>query len=135
MACFAKPSLASVLRECWIFFHFTVKEDKIRFYASQMSIAEATKKLNAVQIEIEQLEAKLKKLTEASRGREVVTAEAMNKARAERNELVKEWRKRKRMFDSVADAILEAYDCPKKQFYEEIGAETDQDAGVKFPDQ
>lgn len=42
------------------------------------------------------------------------------------------WRKRRRLALDVLDAILEGYPHPKKQLYEEIGIETDEDAGVSL---
>ena len=46
----------------------------------------------------------------------------------------KEWRKRKRMFDTIADAVLDGYPKPKKHFFDEVGVETDQDAKVNMPE-
>ncbi len=107
------------------------KEDKIRFYSSQVSTAEATIKLEQVREEIKVMETKLGQLTQNKT--EAVTADAMNEAKADQSQVVKEWRKRKRMFDSVADAVLESYMASKKAFMEEIGAESDQDAGAVMP--
>ena len=58
------------------------------------------------------------------------------KARIKKNheQTVTQWRKRKRMFNSVADAILEGYPHSKTKFFEEVGVETDQDTGAKMPE-
>ena len=45
-----------------------------------------------------------------------------------------EWKSRKRMFSDISDAILENYPHPKKDFFEEMSIETDQDAGAVMPD-
>lgn len=52
----------------------------------------------------------------------------------EREKYCKEWRKRKRMATELSDAILEGYPKSKKQFFEEVGIETDEDHNVKLPD-
>uniref|UniRef100_A0A8D2MBU2 PSMC3 interacting protein n=1 Tax=Zonotrichia albicollis TaxID=44394 RepID=A0A8D2MBU2_ZONAL len=43
------------------------------------------------------------------------------------------WRRRKRMATELLDAILEGYPKSKKQFFEEVGIETDEDHGVELP--
>ncbi|XP_010074723.1 PREDICTED: homologous-pairing protein 2 homolog, partial [Pterocles gutturalis] len=40
----------------------------------------------------------------------------------------KEWRRRKRMATELLDAILEGYPKSKKEFFEEVGIETDDHA-------
>ncbi|ELW54981.1 Homologous-pairing protein 2 like protein [Tupaia chinensis] len=52
----------------------------------------------------------------------------------ERQKYCKEWRKRKRMATELCDAILEGYPKSKKQFFEEVGIETDEDHNVRLPD-
>ena len=47
--------------------------------------------------------------------------------------MIKEWRKRKRLTTDILDAILEGYPKKKKDLFEEVGIETDDDAGVIFP--
>ncbi|KAM9657589.1 homologous-pairing protein 2 homolog isoform 1-T1 [Morphnus guianensis] len=45
----------------------------------------------------------------------------------------KEWRRRKRMATELLEAILEGYPKSKKQFFEEVGIETDEDHNVTLP--
>ena len=45
----------------------------------------------------------------------------------------KEWRKRKRSCMEVVNSILENYPKSKKILLEDIGVETDEDAGVSVP--
>ena len=52
----------------------------------------------------------------------------------ERQRYHKEWRKHKRMATELSDAILEGYPKSKKQFFEEVGIETDEDHNVRLPD-
>ncbi|XP_022364808.1 homologous-pairing protein 2 homolog isoform X2 [Enhydra lutris kenyoni] len=63
-----------------------------------------------------------------------VTPEEKEQVYRERQKYCKEWRKRKRMATELSDAILEGYPKSKKQFFEEVGIETDEDHNVKLPD-
>nr|XP_017499217.2 homologous-pairing protein 2 homolog isoform X2 [Manis javanica] len=63
-----------------------------------------------------------------------VTPEEKEQVYSERQKYCKEWRKRKRMATELSDAILEGYPKSKKQFFEEVGIETDEDNNVKLPD-
>ncbi|XP_012658341.1 homologous-pairing protein 2 homolog [Otolemur garnettii] len=63
-----------------------------------------------------------------------VTPEEKEQVYRERQKYHKEWRKRKRMATELSDAILEGYPKSKKQFFEEVGIETDEDYNVKLPD-
>ena len=95
-----------------------------------MTTAEAKKRLKEVQDEIAQLEVKLSELGDQ---KNMVDQDTMNAAKKSQTENVKEWRKRKRMFSNMADAVLENFPHPKKMLFEEMGVETDQDAGVTMP--
>ncbi|CAJ0967815.1 unnamed protein product [Ranitomeya imitator] len=53
---------------------------------------------------------------------------------SERKQYSKEWRKRKRMATDIFEAILEGYPKSKKQFFEEVGIETDEEHNVTVPD-
>lgn len=50
-----------------------------------------------------------------------------------RTTYIKEWRKRKRMVTDITNTILEGYPRSKKDLLEEVGIETDEDAGVVVP--
>ncbi|XP_048223148.1 homologous-pairing protein 2 homolog [Perognathus longimembris pacificus] len=63
-----------------------------------------------------------------------VTPEEKEQVYRERQQYCKEWRKRKRMATEMCDAILEGYSKSKKQFFEEVGIETDEDCNVRLPD-
>ncbi|XP_040851726.1 homologous-pairing protein 2 homolog isoform X3 [Ochotona curzoniae] len=63
-----------------------------------------------------------------------VTPQEKEQVYKEREKYCKEWRKRKRMATELSDAILEGYPKSKKQFFEEVGIETDEDHNVKLPD-
>lgn len=63
-----------------------------------------------------------------------VTPEEKERVYRDKQKYSKEWRKRKRMATELFDAILEGYPKSKKQFFEEVGIETDEDHNVKLPD-
>ncbi|XP_012893435.1 PREDICTED: homologous-pairing protein 2 homolog [Dipodomys ordii] len=63
-----------------------------------------------------------------------ITPEEKEQVYRERQQYCREWRKRKRMATEMCDAILEGYSKSKKQFFEEVGIETDEDCKVKLPD-
>nr|XP_009672462.1 PREDICTED: homologous-pairing protein 2 homolog [Struthio camelus australis] len=62
-----------------------------------------------------------------------VTPEEKEKVCNEQKLYCKEWRRRKRMATELLDAILEGYPKSKKQFFEEVGIETDEDHNVTLP--
>jgi 26S proteasome regulatory subunit (ATPase 3-interacting protein) len=63
----------------------------------------------------------------------VVTAEEKAAIGAAHTKTVTLWRKRKRMATDVLDSILESWPNPKKTLFEDIGVDTDEEAGVKLP--
>ncbi|XP_050767657.1 homologous-pairing protein 2 homolog isoform X3 [Gymnogyps californianus] len=62
-----------------------------------------------------------------------VTPEEKEKVCGEQKLYCKEWRRRKRMATELLEAILEGYPKSKKQFFEEVGIETDEDHNVTLP--
>lgn len=64
----------------------------------------------------------------------VISKEEKDKVCEERRKYVKEWRKRKRMTNDILGAILEGYPKTKKQLFEDIGIETDEDYAVAIPE-
>lgn len=64
----------------------------------------------------------------------VISKEEKDKVCEERRKFVKEWRKRKRMTNDILGAILEGYPKTKKQLFEDIGIETDEDYTVTIPE-
>jgi len=108
-----------------------IMEGKIRALTSELTTAEAEKKRDQLKNETKELEAKLQMLNGQGK---MIDQDTMNNAKKKQAETVKEWRKRKRMFNGVADAILEGYPHSKTKFFEEVGVETDQDTGAKMPE-
>ena len=64
---------------------------------------------------------------------DAVTPAEKDQILANREKHLREWRKRKRLAVDAFDAILEHYPKSKREFYEEVGVETDEDAGVVMP--
>ncbi|XP_046994871.1 homologous-pairing protein 2 homolog [Schistocerca americana] len=82
------------------------------------------------------LEEKVSKLTEKL---EQLSKNAVPISKKERDKIVnlreknvKEWRKRKSLCMDIVNSILEGYPKDKKSLLEEIGIETDEDAGVSL---
>ena len=98
---------------------------------SQPTNAEAEKQIQELETTVSSMEERLHKL---SNEQNLVTKEEKDSIAKNHEIAVKEWRKRKRMCTNVIDAILESYPKSKKEFFEEVGIETDEDFGVKFPD-
>nr|XP_033774045.1 homologous-pairing protein 2 homolog [Geotrypetes seraphini] len=98
---------------------------------SSLTTQEMVKKIEALKNECSQYAEKLQRIRSATNH---VTPEEKEKVYNERNLYCKEWRKRKRMAIDLFDAILEGYPKNKKQFFEEVGIETDEDHKVTLPD-
>ena len=62
-----------------------------------------------------------------------VVSEKKEDLKADREKCVREWQKRKRLCLDVLGAIMESYPKSKKELFEEIGIETDEDVGVSLP--
>lgn len=120
----AQAELTSMTQQC------KSKEESLKMMRSQLTTESAVKQLEEVTQELVKLENRLKGLTEQGN---MVTQDEMNQAKKLHQTSVKEWRKRKRMFENVTDAILDGYPKPKKTLYEEIGVDTDQDVGATMP--
>lgn len=91
-----------------------------------------------MQREIAQLKAECVGYVERLRGIKAatvhVTPAEKEQVHRERQRYCREWRTRKRMATELSEAILEGYPKSKKQFFEEVGIETDEDHNVVPPD-
>ncbi|KAL4197321.1 hypothetical protein AMTRI_Chr04g187730 [Amborella trichopoda] len=79
--------------------------------------------------EVNQMEVKLAKLRE---GTSLVKPEDRKKAEETYVEKINQWRRRKRIFKDLWDAITENMPRDTKEFKEELGLEYDEDVGVSF---
>ncbi|KAG8565948.1 hypothetical protein GDO81_013042 [Engystomops pustulosus] len=106
-------------------------ETELKDLNNSMTTEEMIKEIKELKQECSRHQEKLQKIKSATNH---VTPEEKEKVYSERKQYSKEWRKRKRMATDIFDAILEGYPKSKKQFFEEVGIETDEDHNVTIPD-
>ncbi|XP_018426358.1 PREDICTED: homologous-pairing protein 2 homolog [Nanorana parkeri] len=106
-------------------------ESELKDLNSSMTTEEMLKEIKELKEECHRYEEKLQKIKSATNH---VTPEEKEKVCKDRKNFCKEWKQRKRMAMDIFDAILEGYPKSKKQFYEEVGVETDEDHNVTLPD-
>ncbi|KAJ2846317.1 hypothetical protein J3B02_004441, partial [Coemansia erecta] len=64
------------------------------------------------------------------RSGEVISPQEKKKIDSEHAAMIKHWTTRKRIFKNISDTIAEGYPKKIKDLFDEIGIETDEDAGV-----
>lgn len=106
------------------------QEEEIRSLESSLTTNEAVSQLTELTKECDVLQQRLSQMKSAEN---VVSPEEKEKIYKQNKKLLQEWRKRKRMAMNILNAVLENYPNTKKELYEEIGIETDEDYGVTFP--
>ncbi|GFN98959.1 homologous-pairing protein 2 homolog [Plakobranchus ocellatus] len=106
-------------------------ESELQIFNNLITTDEARRQLSQIYPEISKLKEKLSKLKE---GRVLISKEEKEQVYKGREKYVKEWRKRKRIASDILGSILEGYPKTKKQLFEDIGIETDEDYNVKPPD-
>ncbi|KAM9296985.1 homologous-pairing protein 2 homolog [Gastrophryne carolinensis] len=106
-------------------------ESELKDLNSSMTTEEMMKEIKELKEECRRNKEKLDKIKSATKH---VTPEEKEKVYSERKQFCKEWKKRKRMAMDIFDAILEGYPKSKKQFFEEVGVETDEDLNITPPD-
>ncbi|KAH9416088.1 PSMC3 interacting protein [Dermatophagoides pteronyssinus] len=101
----------------------------------QKSIQELQNHLDRLRSEIDELRQKSEEFNESKNVEENIDDNVEKKSRltVKRKKLIDEWRKRKRMATGIIQTIME--NCPKKKkdFFEEVGIETDEDYNVIIP--
>ncbi|ROT80199.1 hypothetical protein C7M84_001049 [Penaeus vannamei] len=105
-------------------------EGRLRSLNSSLTTEEAEKKLQNLEEEVSRLK---KKLSDLQENQVLISKEEKDKINSENEKMVKMWRKRRRMAMDILDAILEGYPKKKKDLFDDIGIETDEDVGVKLP--
>uniref|UniRef100_H0Y0T6 Homologous-pairing protein 2 homolog n=1 Tax=Otolemur garnettii TaxID=30611 RepID=H0Y0T6_OTOGA len=106
-------------------------QGELKELSSALTTPEMQKEIEELKKECAAYTERLKNIKAATNH---VTPEEKEQVYRERQKYHKEWRKRKRMATELSDAILEGYPKSKKQFFEEVGIETDEDYNVKLPD-
>ncbi|XP_010263415.1 PREDICTED: homologous-pairing protein 2 homolog isoform X2 [Nelumbo nucifera] len=104
-------------------------EAEIRALQSNLTLEQIRAKEAKLRAEVEEMERKLKKLRE---GVTLVRPEERKMVEEIYLEKISQWRKRKRMFKDLWDAITENSPKDLKEFKEELGIEYDEDVGVSF---
>lgn len=106
------------------------KESKVSSFKSNLSSEQIAVQLNAVKKETIDLNNKWETINGKVKD---LDPKQNEKVKSQRQKLVTEWKKRKRMATSMIDMILEGYPKPKKALIEEIGIETDEEYKVSVP--
>ena len=106
-------------------------ESELQHYSGLISTNEARTQLSQTYPQIDKLQQKLSKLKE---GRVLISKEEKDFVYKGRERCVKEWRRRKRMASDILGSILEGYPKTKKQLFEEVGVETDEEYNVYPPE-
>ncbi|XP_042519785.1 homologous-pairing protein 2 homolog [Macadamia integrifolia] len=104
-------------------------EGEIKALQLNLTLEEIHAKKAKLTNEVEEMEKKLKKLRE---GVTLVRPEDRKVIEKAYFEKINQWRKRKRMFKDLWDAITENSPKDLKEFKEELGLEYDEDAGVSL---
>ncbi|KAI1230285.1 Homologous-pairing protein 2, partial [Lamprotornis superbus] len=97
---------------------------------SSMTTSEIAREIEALRKDCTSCTEKLERIKSATNH---VTPEEKEKVCREQQLYRREWRRRKRMATELMDAILEGYPKSKKEFFEEVGIETDEDHGAVLP--
>jgi len=103
---------------------------KVLQLTAELTTQEAKQQLDRVKSQNVEMKARLSRLQ--CQG-EVITAVEKKDILEKHEDMVKVWRKRKRMSVDILDAVLESWPKSKKDLYEEVGIETDEEVGVKLP--
>ena len=106
-------------------------ETRLKELQSQPTTEDAEKEIQSLENTVSGLEERLHKV---SNEQNLVSKSKREKIKKKHELAVKEWRKRKRMCTNMIDAILENYPKSKKDFFEDVGIETDEEVGAKIPD-
>ncbi|KAF5180368.1 Homologous-pairing protein 2-like protein [Thalictrum thalictroides] len=106
-------------------------EGEVRALQSNLTLEEICAKEAKLRTEVGQMEEKLSKLSE---GVTLVRPEDRKAVQEMYVERIGQWRKRKRMFKDLWDAITENSPKDVKEFKEELGIEYDEDVTVNLQD-
>lgn len=104
---------------------------EIRTVTNSLTTLEANAQLASAQSDIESFQKRLVSLKESNNSVSPHERKALMKSR---EMYIKEWRTRKRIANDILNSILEGYPKSKKELYEDIGIETDEDFKVKPPE-
>ncbi|XP_074659222.1 homologous-pairing protein 2 homolog [Tubulanus polymorphus] len=106
-------------------------DSELKSLSSAIGTEEAIAQCKQLEQQINSKETKLKVIKDSG---DLVTPEEREEVMTQRANYVKIWKKRKRLANDILNAILEGYPKTKKQLYEEIGIETDEEYKVAPPE-
>ncbi|OTF73395.1 homologous-pairing protein 2-like protein [Euroglyphus maynei] len=111
------------------------KKEKLNVLKNHVSIEELQDRLSQLQAQVDELRLQVKEYESKHSTTDDMDDDIERKSvlTLKRKKLVDEWRKRKRMATGMINTIME--NCPKKKkdFFEEVGIETDEDYNVDIP--
>lgn len=110
---------------------FKERQSKLHSLNSSLTTDQAQQQLNQLKKECSRYSEKLHQLKNNANA---VSPEERAQIMTVRTRFVKEWRKRKRIAMDISNAVLEGYPKSKKEFFEEVGIETDEEYNVKPPE-
>ena len=96
-----------------------------------LTMEEANVKLTQLTELNSELETRLKNIK--SSGGKLITQGEKSRIQKQHSTNVTQWRKRKRLASEMLDQILENYPKSKRELFDEIGVETDEDHNVRIP--
>lgn len=106
------------------------QENEMSIFSKQMT----TEKLSTTVASLKNNNSELSsKIDSMKSGQNLISKEDRQNINKKTNSMVSHWKKRKRMATDMVDCILEGYPKTKKHLVEEIGIETDEEAGQKIP--
>ncbi|KAF1507406.1 hypothetical protein FQV19_0014476, partial [Eudyptula minor] len=105
-------------------------EAELKDLNSSMTTPEMAREMEELRKDCASYTEKLERIKSATNH---VTPEEKERVCSQQKLYCKEWRRRKRMATELLEAILEGYPKSKKQFFEEVGIETDEDHNVTLP--
>lgn len=106
------------------------QEAELNLLSRQLTSEEAARMIKELKVKVGTTKQKISKLQS---GTVLVTKDQKEKIYQRRDKLITHWKKRKRMAVDMLGCILEGYPKTKKQLYEDIGIETDEENGVQVP--
>ena len=106
------------------------QENEISNFSKQMT----TQKLSSTVASLKNSNSELSlKIESMKSGKNLISKEDRQNIAKQTKSMISQWKKRKRMATDIVDCILEGYPKTKKHLIEEIGIETDEEAGQKVP--
>lgn len=108
-------------------------EAEVKQYSSRPMTSAILSEIEALKGDAERLRERRDQLSSEASDAKPLDTKAIEAMAKKKESAIKEWRKRKRSCVDVVNSILENYPKSKKILLEDIGVETDEDAGVSLP--